>query len=58
MARDGGSEQQARAILASQASRAERLRLADDILENSGPPKDLRDRVERLHRRYLGLAAA
>lgn len=57
-ARDGSSEQQACAILAAQASRAERLRLADDILDNSGRPADLRHGVERLHRRYLDLAAA
>jgi dephospho-CoA kinase len=58
MARDGSSEQQAHAILAAQANRAERLRLADDILQNSGHPADLRHGVKRLHQRYLDLAAA
>jgi dephospho-CoA kinase len=58
MARDGGSSAQARAILATQASRAERLGKADDVLENAGSVPQLWDAVDRLHQRYLGLAAA
>jgi dephospho-CoA kinase len=55
-ARDGSSEDQARAILASQASRAARLRMADDVLSNSGTVAELRQSVDRLHEQYLQLA--
>jgi dephospho-CoA kinase len=58
MSRDAVSEVEARATLAAQASRAERLAAADDVLENSGTVADLRQAVDRLHRRYLELAAA
>jgi dephospho-CoA kinase len=57
IARDGSSAEQARAILASQASRDARLDIADDVLLNTGSVTDLRQAVDRLHRRYLGLAA-
>jgi dephospho-CoA kinase len=55
-ARDGGSEEQARAILASQASREVRLAAADDVLYNSGSVADLRQSVDLLHAQYLRLA--
>jgi dephospho-CoA kinase len=55
-ARDGGSEEQARAILASQASRAARLAAADDVLLNAGTVAELRQGVDRLHEQYLQLA--
>jgi dephospho-CoA kinase len=55
-ARDGGSETQARAILASQASRAQRLAAADDVLLNAGSVADLRQAVDCLHEKYLHLA--
>jgi dephospho-CoA kinase len=58
MARDGCSLQQARAILASQASRGARLAAADDVLQNDGTVTDLRQSVDRLHERYLALAEA
>ena len=57
-ARDGGSPDQARAILGAQAGRAERLARADDVLTNDGDLQALRDQVDRLHQRYLNLAAA
>jgi dephospho-CoA kinase len=56
MARDGCTEAQARAILASQASRSARLACADDVLLNTGTVTDLRHAVDHLHRRYLQLA--
>jgi dephospho-CoA kinase len=56
MARDGGSIEQARAIQASQATRAARLSAADDVLTNSGTVTDLRQGVDHLHQRYLRLA--
>jgi dephospho-CoA kinase len=55
-ARDGGSLEQARAIIASQASRAARLAAADDVLLNDGSLAELRLSVDRLHERYLRLA--
>ena len=55
-ARDGSSVEHARAILASQASRAARLRIADDVLLNSGSVAELRQAVDRLHEKYLQLA--
>ena len=56
MARDGSSMEQAREILASQASREARLELADDVLLNTGSVTELRQGVDRLHERYLRLA--
>jgi len=58
MSRDRSSEAQARAIMAAQAGRSERLAVADDILENSGSIDELRHGVERLDRKYRGIAAA
>jgi dephospho-CoA kinase len=55
--RDGSTPEQARAILAAQASRGARLAAADDILANTGSVTDLRQAVDRLHARYLQLAA-
>jgi dephospho-CoA kinase len=55
-ARDGSSAEQARAILASQASRAARLGEADDVLLNTGSVAELRQAVDRLHEQYLHLA--
>lgn len=56
MARDGVSESQVRAILASQLDRRSRLKLADDVLTNDGSLEDLHRAVDRLHERYLALA--
>ena len=55
-ARDGSSQEQARAILSSQASRTARLAVADDVLLNSGTVAELRQTVDRLHEKYLQLA--
>jgi dephospho-CoA kinase len=53
--RDGGSAEQARAILASQADRQSRLAAADDVLLNGATVPDLRQAVDELHERYLHL---
>ena len=58
MMRDGVSREQAQASLNAQATRAERLAMADDVLRNSGQPDELRDGVAELHGRYRALAAA
>lgn len=58
MARDGVDEAGARAVLATQISRAERLTFADDVITNDGALAALRAAVQSLHKRYLRLAAA
>jgi dephospho-CoA kinase len=58
MGRDSISVDEARAIIASQASRVDRLRAADDVLENSGTVPELRQAVDRLHAEYSRIAAA
>ncbi len=57
MQRDRMSESEARRILAAQASRSQRLALADDVLENSGDLASLDRRVADLHQHYLSMAA-
>lgn len=56
--RDRRDDDQIRAILSAQASRAQRLACADDVVSNRGDRGELRGQVEALHRRYLALAAA
>jgi len=51
--RDRTEVENARAILAAQSSRTEKLKIADDVIENSGPREALIPQVEALHRRYL-----
>ena len=56
--RDGVNREQAQAILASQASRSERLVLADDVLDNqSGTTETIRERILALHETYLAFAS-
>lgn len=56
MARNGLGEAEVRAIMASQAGRAERLAVADDVIRNDGGMDALTDEVARLHRLYAGFA--
>lgn len=56
--RDGISEEQARAIIAAQSSRRQRLALAHDVIDNTAPPEHLAEQVKRLHNSYLFLATA
>jgi len=59
MRRNGFSEQQVRAIMATQAPRAVRLAAADDVIENDdSADTGLPEQVDTLHRRYLALAPA
>jgi dephospho-CoA kinase len=57
MARNGLPEAEVRAIMAAQATRAQRLAAADDVLENAGDLAQLAAQVARLHRKYLQLAS-
>jgi len=56
IARDGTDEALALRMIGQQASRAERLALADDVIENSGDEGALDGAVADLHQRYLDLA--
>jgi dephospho-CoA kinase len=56
MARDGIDETLATRILASQAPRAARLALADDVIDNTGPEAALDAQIAALHQHYLALA--
>jgi dephospho-CoA kinase len=57
VARDGESRADAARMLASQATRAERLAAADDVIDNGGKTADLPAQVDRLDRKYRELAA-
>jgi len=57
VARSALPEAQVRAIMAAQATRAERLAAADDVIDNASDAATLVPQVERLHRQYLALAA-
>lgn len=57
-ARNNLDEGQIRAIIASQASREDRLAAADDVIDNSGDLAALDDQIERLHASYLQAASS
>jgi dephospho-CoA kinase len=54
-ARGGLSKAEVRKIIAAQIERSERLRHADDVIENNADLASLEAQVEKLHRRYLTL---
>lgn len=54
--RDGSDPALARRMIAAQASRRERLAIADDVLVNDGPLQAMDAQVAALHRQYLVLA--
>ncbi|HNP36540.1 MAG TPA: dephospho-CoA kinase [Woeseiaceae bacterium] len=55
-ARDAESERQARRMLAAQASREQRLSIADDVVRNDGDLTATLAQVRDLHEQYLDLA--
>lgn len=55
--RSGLSELEVRNIIKSQASRADRLSIAEDIVENHGSQQELKRSAADLHKKYLSLAA-
>ena len=55
LARDAGSRDQAERMIAAQATREERLAIADDVIENDGDLADTRRQVADLHAHYLSL---
>lgn len=56
VARDGITPALADAMLDAQASRAQRLAIADDVITNDGTLADLDARVRALHEQYLARA--
>lgn len=56
MSRDDNDEAQVKRIIASQASRAQRLALADDVIENVNGLDELHQAIESLHKQYIDLA--
>ncbi|MBU0594413.1 MAG: dephospho-CoA kinase [Gammaproteobacteria bacterium] len=58
IARNGLNKAEVRAIMAHQLAPQERLRQADDVVDNHGSRSALRSQVEHLHQRYIKLAAA
>jgi dephospho-CoA kinase len=55
--RDGIDQALARRMLESQAPRAARLAIADEIIDNTGSLEELIAATDTLHQRLLGLAA-
>ncbi|WP_421218674.1 dephospho-CoA kinase [Aeromonas jandaei] len=56
--RDGVTAEQAKAIIAAQASRSERLAAADDVIENlNGSEMATKARILTLHETYLAFAS-
>jgi len=55
MARDKHSREQAQAILNSQASREQRLSIADDIILNDAGVEQALGRVDELHSQYTSM---
>lgn len=58
MARNGLSAAEVRVILAAQASRAQRLAAADDVIANDDGREKLKAVVEKLHESYLNFGKA
>jgi dephospho-CoA kinase len=56
IARDDEDAGQVDRIMSAQLNRKERLRSANDVIDNTGTREKTRRQVEALHRRYLRLA--
>jgi dephospho-CoA kinase len=57
VARSGLDPAQVRAILAAQASRADRLAAADDVVDNGGTEVALAPQIQATHKLYMGLSS-
>lgn len=53
--RDQVSQEQVKNILTAQASREQRLAIADDIIENNATCEQLLPQVKKLHEKYLAI---
>jgi len=58
MQRSGLTEDLVRAVMRTQATRGQRLALADDVIQNDGTLEDLANQVAKLDTRYRKLAGA
>jgi dephospho-CoA kinase len=56
ISRSGLARSEIERILAAQATRAERLAAADDVVDNDGALAELAPQIERMHQRYLELS--
>jgi dephospho-CoA kinase len=54
--RDGLDDRTIAAMLKAQATREQRLAIADDVISNNGSLDDFEHQLRKLHRRYLQLA--
>lgn len=56
MQRDVETEEQARRIMATQASRAQRMEIADDVITNNDGLGKTRQQVKALHEKYMQMS--
>ena len=56
MSRDLLQKEEVSAIMEAQATREERLRIADDVIDNSSQQISLTAEIQRLHKLYKQLA--
>ena len=56
MSRDNVSKEQVTAILKSQASREQRLAVADDVIKNHTKNQELLPQITDLHKKYLAIS--
>ena len=55
MTRDANTRDQVESIIAAQVERTKRLQFADDVIDNDHSPKDLEEKIAKLHKKYLKL---
>jgi len=58
MQRDNMSEQEVKAIMITQTSRQQRLKIADDVIDNTQDVQHLQHQVQSLHKLYSGLGCS
>jgi dephospho-CoA kinase len=54
--RDGISLDKAKAILAAQCSRSQRLKVADDIIDNNQSVEEVAQRIKSLNKQYISMS--
>jgi len=56
MARDKLSREQIQSIIDTQINRNDRLRLADDVINNNAQPEDFQQQLTLIHKKYLNIS--
>jgi len=56
MARDKLTREQIQSIINTQINRSDRLKQADDIINNDAQPEDFQQQLASIHKKYLSLA--